>query len=335
MKRILLTGGAGYIGSHTAVNLLEQGYDVFIIDNFSNSKPSVVSRIEQLTGKSCSCAQVDLLNEDDLGEVFSHNKIDCVMHFAGLKAVGESVVKPNLYYHNNLIGTINLINAMIRANVKQFIFSSSATVYSESNPVPYKEDYKTGASNPYGWTKIVIEQMLRDTCAADPDWTVSLLRYFNPIGAHESGLIGEDPKGIPNNLLPYVAKVAIGELPEIHIFGDDYDTRDGTGVRDYIHVMDLAEGHLLAMKYIENRKGVFTFNLGTGNGYSVKEVIAAFENACGKKLPQQIDPRRPGDLATFYANVDLAASELGFKAKYDLDRMCADNWRWQQTASQY
>jgi UDP-glucose 4-epimerase len=328
---VLLTGGAGFIGSHTAVALLENGYDVFILDNFSNSKPSVIERIERITGRSCPYVRADLLNEAAVDAVFKARKFDAVIHFAGLKAVGESVEKPREYYANNLTGTLHLIEAMARYGVKNMIFSSSATVYRADNPVPYFEDYPLGATNPYGWTKVMIEQILSDVCAADPDWAAVCLRYFNPIGAHPSGLIGEDPNGIPNNLLPYVAKVAAGELPVIHIFGDDYDTPDGTGVRDYIHVMDLAEGHLLAMDYIRGRTGLFPFNLGTGKGYSVKEVIAAFEVACGKKLSRQIDPRRAGDLPSVYANVDHARTELGFSARFDIGKMCEDAWHWQET----
>jgi UDP-glucose 4-epimerase len=326
---ILLTGGAGFIGSHTAVALIEKGYDVFILDNFSNSKPSVIERIERITGKHCPYASGDLRDRADVDSVFMAHDFDAVIHFAGLKAVGESVEKPCEYYENNLVGTLRLIEAMTKYGVKNMIFSSSATVYRADNPVPYFEDYPLGATNPYGWTKVMIEQMLRDVCAADPEWSAVFLRYFNPIGAHPSGLIGEDPNGIPNNLLPYVSKVAAGELPVVHIFGDDYDTPDGTGVRDYIHVMDLAEGHLLAMDYIRGRAGTFPFNLGTGTGYSVKEVIAAFERACGKKLPYQIDPRRAGDLSSVYANVDHARSELGFSARFDIGKMCEDAWRWQ------
>ncbi|MDR2156739.1 MAG: UDP-glucose 4-epimerase GalE [Clostridiales Family XIII bacterium] len=329
---ILLTGGAGFIGSHTAVVLLESGHDVVVLDNFSNSKPSVLDRIEAIAGRSCPCENADLLDEAAVRDVFDRHGFDAVVHFAGLKAVGESVEKPLSYYANNLIGTIRLTEAMAEHGVKDLIFSSSATVYRADNPVPYHEDDALGATNPYGRTKVMIEQILRDVCAADPQWSVALLRYFNPIGAHPSGRIGEDPNGIPNNLLPYVSKVAAGELPVIHIFGDDYGTPDGTGVRDYIHVMDLAEGHLLALEYIRERKGAFPFNLGTGKGYSVKEVIAAFERACGRPLPVEIDARRAGDLPIVYANADLARAELGFSAKRDLTEMCADAWRWQQRA---
>jgi UDP-glucose 4-epimerase len=344
-KKILLTGGAGYIGSHTAVTLLERGYGVVLLDNFSNSKRDVPARIEKISGRRCPCVEADLTDEAATAAVFGAYDFGAVIHFAGFKAVGESVEKPLDYYDNNLTGTLNLLKAMRPAGVRNVIFSSSATVYRQDNPVPYYEDYPLGATNPYGWTKVMIERILTDTAAADPAWSVCLLRYFNPIGAHESGLIGEDPQGIPNNLLPYVAKVAAGELPEIRIFGDDYDTPDGTGVRDYLHVMDLAEGHLLAMEYLEKKRNradggeakprakganVHAFNLGTGKGTSVLEIIAAFERACGKKLPKSVHPRRAGDLAAVYANTDLAEKELGFKAKRDIDEMCADAWRWQQ-----
>lgn len=330
---VLLTGGAGFIGSHTAVALMERGADVLILDNFSNSKPSVVERIGRIAGRKCACVDADLLDAAALDAIFGQYPIESVIHFAGFKAVGESVAKPAAYYENNLIGSLHLFDAMARHGVKKIIFSSSATVYRSDNPAPYYEDFSLGAVNPYGWTKVMIEQILQDLCTADPEWSAALLRYFNPIGAHPSGLIGEDPQGIPNNLLPYVARVAAGQLPMIHIYGDDYETPDGTGIRDYIHVMDLAEGHLLAMDYIRKRTGAYSFNLGTGKGSSVKEVIAAFERACGKKLPQQMDARRPGDLAVVYANADLAEKELGFKTRYDLDRMCEDAWHWQQTGA--
>jgi UDP-glucose 4-epimerase len=332
--KVLLTGGTGFIGSHTAVTLLEKGFDVVLVDNFFNSDPGVADRIRQITGKESTLIHADLLDKLALREIFeAHPDIASVIHFAGYKAVGESVEKPLSYYQNNLIGTLNLIEAMNDAGVKNLIFSSSATVYRSDDPVPYVEDYPLGATNPYGWTKVMIEQILRDITAADPDWAVVLLRYFNPIGAHPSGLIGEDPSGIPNNLMPYITKVAAGELPVLHIFGDDYDTPDGTGVRDYIHVVDLAEGHLLAMEYIENRTGSYAFNLGTGTGYSVKEVVAAFEKVCGKELPKQTDPRRAGDLPSVYADPALAREHLGFSVRFGIDQMCEDSWRWQRNKS--
>jgi UDP-glucose 4-epimerase len=329
---VLLTGGAGFIGSHTAVRLLERGYEALLLDNFSNSKPSVPGRIEEITGKTCPALVVDLLNIEDVRKVFSEYEIDAVIHFAGYKAVGESVEKPLEYYENNLISTLNLLRVMRENEVRKLVFSSSCTVYQCGNPVPYVEDSQTGAINPYGWTKVMIEQMLRDVSVADAGFATVLLRYFNPIGAHESGLLGEDPQGIPNNLLPYIAKVATGELPYIRVYGDDYDTPDGTGVRDYIHVMDLAEGHVLALEYLNARTGSFVFNLGTGKGSSVLEVASAFEKACGKTLPKQIEGRRAGDLAQCWADTRFAEQELGFKTMRDLDKMCEDAWRWQQRA---
>jgi UDP-glucose 4-epimerase len=328
--KVLLTGGTGFIGSHTAVALLDEGFDVVLLDNFFNSEPVVADKIREITGKDCTLIEADLLDKKALQDVFdAHSDIASVIHFAGHKAVGESVEKPLSYYNNNLTGTINLIRVMDDAGVKNLIFSSSATVYRCDNPVPYKEEYPLGATNPYGWTKVMTEQILRDVCAADMEWAVCLLRYFNPIGAHPSGLIGESPSGIPNNLMPYITKVAAGELPVLHIFGDDYDTPDGTGVRDYIHVVDLAYGHLLAMEHLKTRSGSFAYNLGTGTGYSVKEVIAAFEKVCGRTLPSQIDPRRKGDLPSVYADCELAKKELGFIARFGIERMCEDSWRWQ------
>jgi UDP-glucose 4-epimerase len=330
---ILLTGGAGFIGSHTAAALLGRGCDVLLLDNFSNSKPSVVSRIEEITGKTCPLVEADMADPAAVRAVFAAHEIDAVIHFAGFKAVGESVEKPLSYYENNLVSTLRLLHAMREFGVNKLVFSSSCTVYGPDNAVPYTEDLKTSATNPYGWTKVMIEQMIEDVCLAAPAFAAVSLRYFNPIGAHESGLIGEDPRGIPNNLLPYVSKVAAGELERIHIYGDDYDTPDGTAVRDYIHVMDLADGHIRAMEYLSGgRTGHYRFNLGTGKGSSVKEVIAAFEKACGRELPSVIDPRRAGDLPLVYANALLAETELGFRATRDLDAMCADAWRWQQNS---
>jgi UDP-glucose 4-epimerase len=330
---ILVTGGLGYIGSHVVVELLEKGNEVIIIDNLSNSKPSVLDSIERIADKRPLFIEMDLLDFDRLNTVFSENKISSVIHFAGYKAVGESVAKPLMYYENNLTTTLNLLSVMEKYSVTKLIFSSSATVYKASNPVPYYESYELGSTNPYGWSKYMQEQMLRDYCIANPNFSVALLRYFNPIGASKSGLIGEDPKGIPNNLLPYVAKVATGELETLHIFGDDYNTPDGTGVRDYIHVLDLARGHVLALEYIDKNLGSIAINLGTGNGVSVLDILHSFEKACGKKLPYQIDGRRPGDIGTVFANCDLARELLGFEAKYTIEDMCNDAWKWQQNVS--
>jgi UDP-glucose 4-epimerase len=327
---VLLTGGTGFIGSHTAVSLLETGEDVVLIDNFSNSHPSVAGRLEEISGREVNVLEVDLLDVSALERVFGAYDIDAVIHFAGFKAVGESVAKPLAYYHNNLTGTVNLLNVMAAYGVKKLIFSSSATVYRSDNPVPYREGFPVGATNPYGWTKVMIEQILRDLAAADKEWSVVLLRYFNPIGAHPSGLIGEDPEGIPNNLVPYVARVAAGLLKEVHVFGDDYDTPDGTGVRDYIHVVDLAVGHVLALAKLA-APGVYTYNLGTGEGSSVRDVIAAYEKACGKPIPFVIDPRRPGDLPITLADPSLAERELGFKTEFGLEDMCRDSWHWQSS----
>ena len=329
---VLLTGGTGFIGSHTAVELIEAGHEVVLIDNYVNSRPDVAQRVAQITGAEVVSLEVDLLDRARLDAVFEAHPIDAVIHFAGLKAVGESVEQPLAYYHNNLVATVNLLESMTAHAVTKLVFSSSATVYRSDNPVPYNEDYPTGATNPYGWTKVMIEQMLRDLVAAEPAWSVVLLRYFNPIGAHPSGLIGEDPNGIPNNLVPFVAKVAAGLLPQVRVFGDDYDTPDGTGVRDYIHVMDLARGHRLALDRL-GRPGVATYNLGTGTGSSVRQVIAAYERACGRSLPAVVAPRRAGDLASVYADPALAADELGFSTVFTLDDMCADSWRWQRRSS--
>ncbi|MDR1449661.1 MAG: UDP-glucose 4-epimerase GalE [Propionibacteriaceae bacterium] len=333
---VLLTGGTGFIGSHTAVELVQQGRQVVLLDNYSNSQPEVAERIGRIVGRQVPAVEADLLDEAALERVFSDFDIDSVIHFAGFKAVGESVEKPLAYYHNNLTGTVNLLRAMSVHGVKKLVFSSSATVYRADNPVPYREDSPLGAVNPYGWTKVMIEQILRDQAAADPAWAVLLLRYFNPIGAHPSGLIGEDPSGLPNNLVPYVARVAAGLLPKVQVFGADYDTPDGSGVRDYIHVVDLARGHRLALDRLERPDrlgGVEAFNLGTGRGSSVFEVIAAYERACGQKIPCQTVGRRPGDLPVVYADPALARAELGFEARLTLDEMCQDSWRWQRNLS--
>lgn len=326
MSTILVTGGAGFIGSHTSVELLESGYDIVIVDNFSNSKPEALNRIKKITGKDFKFYEADLLDLDAMNKIFSENNIDAVIHFAGLKAVGESVRKPVEYYHNNITGTLMLIKAMKAANVKKIVFSSSATVYGMYNKAPYVEEMPTSATNPYGYTKVMIEQILKDVYISDSEWSVSLLRYFNPIGAHKSGLIGEDPNGIPNNLLPYIAQVAVGKLECLGVFGNDYDTPDGTGVRDYIHVVDLATGHLAAVKYVLEHTGVEAVNLGTGKGSSVMEVLHSFEKACGRELPYRIMPRRAGDIATCYADTKKAKELFGWEAKYALDEMTADGW---------
>lgn len=329
MKTILVTGGAGFIGSHCCVELLESGYEVIIMDNLSNSKEESVNRIRQITGKSVTFYRTDMLDLPGMEQIFSNHSIDAVIHFAGLKAVGESVAKPLEYYHNNLTGTLLLLQAMRKYSCKKLVFSSSATVYGVHNPVPYTEDMPTSATNPYGYTKVMIEQFLRDLVVADPEWSVVALRYFNPIGAHPSGLIGEDPNGIPNNLVPYIAQVAVGKLEKLHVFGGDYPTPDGTGVRDYIHVVDLARGHVSALKKLEERCGLFVCNLGTGKGYSVLEVLRAYEKACGKTLPYVVDPRRPGDIAECYADPERAEREMGWKARYGIEEMCASSWKWQ------
>ena len=328
---ILVTGGTGYIGSHTAVELLEAGYPVVILDNLVNSSKKVLSRIEQITGKRPTFYQADLLDPDAVEEVFEKEDIDSVIHFAGLKAVGESVEKPLLYYQNNITGTLHLCDAMQKHNVKKFVFSSSATVYGNPAFIPITEDCPKGQiTNPYGQTKAMLEQILTDIQTANPDWKVILLRYFNPIGAHHSGLMGEDPKGIPNNLLPYIAKVAVGKLPKLGVFGNDYPTHDGTGVRDYIHVVDLAKGHVKALEKLEKTDpGVLIYNLGTGQGYSVLDVLHAFEKACGKEIPYEIKPRRAGDIATCYADPSLAKKELGWTASFGIEKMCEDSWNWQ------
>lgn len=328
--KILVTGGAGYIGSHTCVELLNAGYEVVIVDNLYNSSQKAVNRIEQITQKKVTFYKEDILNEAGLDDIFEKENVDAVIHFAGLKAVGESVEKPMEYYTNNISGTLVLTRVMKKHGVKNIIFSSSATVYGLPAQIPITEECPKGVcTNPYGWSKWMLEQILTDIHTSDPEWNVMLLRYFNPIGAHESGLIGEDPKGIPNNLLPYVAQVAIGKLKCVGVFGNDYDTPDGTGVRDYIHVVDLAKGHVKALDQIKANAGVKIYNLGTGNGYSVLDVIHAFEKACGHKIPYEIKPRRAGDIATCYSKCDLAKKELGWQAEYDLDAMCASSWNWQ------
>ena len=327
--KILVTGGAGYIGSHTLVELIEKGYETVVVDNFSNSSPKSIQRVEQITGKSVTLYEGDIRDAALMSKIFTEHTIDWVIHFAGLKAVGESCEKPVEYYDNNLNGTLNLIRVMRENNCKKIVFSSSATVYGTPEKLPLDETCKTGGTtNPYGTSKFFQEIMLEDVYKADQEWTVVLLRYFNPVGAHASGLIGEDPKGIPNNLTPYIAKVAIGELKEIGVFGNDYPTPDGTGVRDYIHVVDLAKGHVAAIDKIQ-KSGVYTYNLGTGIGYSVMDVIRSFEKACGKKLPYAVKPRRAGDIASCYSNASKAEKELGWKAEYGIDEMCASLWNWQ------
>ena len=327
---ILVTGGAGFIGSHTCVELLEAGYDVVVVDNLYNSSRKSLDRVEQITGKKPVFYEADILDREALSRIFEKEQIESVIHFAGLKAVGESVSKPIEYYYNNMAGTLVLCDVMRRHNVKNIVFSSSATVYGDPAFIPITEECPKGKiTNPYGQTKGMLEQVLEDIHVSDPEWNVILLRYFNPIGAHKSGLIGEDPKGIPNNLVPYVAQVAIGKLETLGVFGDDYDTPDGTGVRDYIHVVDLAKGHVAAIKKLEKKKGVLIYNLGTGKGYSVLDVVHAFEKACGKEIPYTIKPRRPGDIATCYADPAKAKAELGWEAQYGIEEMCADSWKWQ------
>ena len=329
MKTYLVTGGAGYIGSHTCVELLNAGHDVVVIDNFCNSSAESLRRVHKITGKSVKLYNGDVRDAKLLTKIFKDNVIDSVIHFAGLKAVGESCVKPIEYYDNNLTGTLVLLNAMREGGCKKIVFSSSATVYGTPEKLPLDETCKIGGTtNPYGTSKYFQEIMLRDVYASDNDWTVVILRYFNPVGAHESGLIGEDPKGIPNNLTPYIAKVAVGELKEVGVFGNDYDTHDGTGVRDYIHVVDLARGHVAAIEKIRN-SGVYTYNLGTGIGYSVLDVIHAFEKACGHKLAYSIKPRRAGDIDSNYADASKALKELGWKAELGINVMCASLWKWQ------
>ena len=327
---VLVTGGAGYIGSHTCVELLNAGEEIIILDNFVNSKPEALNRIKAITGKDFRFYEADLLNKEAIDKVFAENSIDAVIHFAGFKAVGESVMQPIRYYHNNITGTLNLCNVMQAHNVKKMVFSSSATVYGTPKTVPIDETFPLSTTNPYGSTKLMIEQILRDIYTADNEWSIALLRYFNPIGAHKSGLIGEDPNGIPNNLMPYIAQVAIGKLECLGVFGNDYPTHDGTGVRDYIHVVDLSLGHLKALAKIRKDKGVDAYNLGTGKGYSVLDVVAAFEKASGKKVKYQIKPRRPGDIAECYANPEKAKKLLGWEAIYGIEEMCRDSWNFTQ-----
>ena len=326
---VLVTGGAGYIGSHTVVELLNSGKEVVIVDDLSNSSEKVVDRIEEITGKRPKFYKVNILDEKEFEKIFEENKIDSIIHFAGFKAVGESVAKPLAYYTNNLVNTLIVLNTMKKYGVRNLVFSSSATVYGDPHTCPILENFPLSTTNPYGSTKLMIEDMLRDITKADKELNVAILRYFNPVGAHESGRIGEEPNGIPNNLMPYITKVAIGKLEMLSVYGNDYPTHDGTGVRDYIHVVDLALGHLKALEKLETNPGLVTYNLGTGKGYSVLDMVKAFGKACGHEIPYKIVERRPGDVAMCYADPTKAKNELGWEAKYDLDRMCADSWRWQ------
>ena len=328
---ILVSGGAGYIGSHTCVELLAAGYDIVVADNYYNSCPEALARVKKIAGKDFRFVEADMTDKDAVEKIFAENEdIDCVIQFAAYKAVGESVSKPIEYYSNNLACTLNILDVMRRHNCHNIIFSSSATVYGDPASVPIREDFPIGGTtNPYGTTKVFTERILTDGCHADPELNVALLRYFNPIGAHPSGLIGEDPNGIPNNLVPYIAKVAVGKLEKVHVFGNDYPTPDGTGVRDYIHVVDLARGHVAAIKKLEQKPGLFICNLGTGHGYSVLDVINAFSKACGKEIPYVIDPRRPGDIAECWCDPSKAKRELGWEAQYGIEEMCAHSWNWQ------
>ena len=329
--RILVTGGAGYIGSHTVVELQNAGYEVVVIDNLSNSSEKSLERVAKITGKPVPFHKIDILDRNALNDLFEKEKIDACIHFAGLKAVGESVSKPWEYYENNIAGTLTLVDVMRKHNCKNIIFSSSATVYGDPAFIPITEECPKGTcTNPYGWTKSMLEQILSDIQRADPEWNVVLLRYFNPIGAHKSGLIGENPNGIPNNLMPYITQVAVGKREKLTVFGNDYDTHDGTGVRDYIHVVDLAVGHVKALKKIEEKAGLKIYNLGTGVGYSVLDIVKNFEEATGVKIKYEIGPRRPGDIATCYSNADKAYRELGWKAENGIREMCADSWNWQK-----
>jgi UDP-glucose 4-epimerase len=327
--KILVTGGSGYIGSHTVLELLEAGYDTVVLDNLCNSSEESLKRVEQITDKKVTFYKADIRDHEAMDKIFADEKPEAVIHFAGLKAVGESVQKPLMYYDNNIAGTVTLLNVMKEHGCKKIVFSSSATVYGKPASVPIREDFPLSVTNPYGRTKLMIEKILGDVYTADNSWDIILLRYFNPIGAHESGLIGEDPDGIPNNLLPYVAKVAVGRLEKVNVFGDDYDTPDGTGVRDYIHVVDLAKGHVKAIEKIAQNPGLKVYNLGTGNGYSVLDIIHAFSKACGHEIPYVIGPRRAGDIDMCYADPQKAYEELNWKAEYNLDKMCEDTWRWQ------
>jgi UDP-glucose 4-epimerase len=332
--KILVTGGAGYIGSHTCIELVSAGHEVVIVDNLCNSKLSVLRRIEKIAGKAFAFAQVDVRDQENLETVFAEHQPDAVIHFAGLKAVGESVQQPLQYYDNNVTGSLVLFRVMAKFGVKTLVFSSSATVYGDPATVPILENFPLSATNPYGRSKLMVEEMLRDVALADPSWRIALLRYFNPVGAHESGLIGEEPNGIPNNLLPYVAQVAGGLREFLSVYGDDYPTADGTGMRDYIHVVDLAIGHVKTLAKLTQQPGVLTYNLGTGRGNSVLEMVRAFEKASGKAVPYKIVARRPGDIAACYANPALAEQELGWRAEKNLEQMCVDTWRWQSSAKE-
>ena len=327
---VLITGGTGYIGSHTIIEFLEAGYDPIVLDNFSNSKPCVIERIEKITGKSFKFYEADLLDIDAIDKIFEENDVDSVIHFAGLKAVGESVSMPIEYYHNNITGTLNLCRIMKKHGVGRIVFSSSATVYGAPKTVPITEDFPLSATNPYGMTKLVIERILADIAAADDTWSVSVLRYFNPIGAHKSGLIGEDPKGIPNNLLPYITQVGVGTLECLFVYGNDYDTHDGTGVRDYIHVVDLAKAHLCALERAKKVKGTEYYNVGTGKGYSVLDIIDAYNKVSGLNIPYKIVGRRPGDVDKCFADPSKAEKYLGWRAQYGIEEMCADSYNWQK-----
>ena len=330
MKNILVTGGAGYIGSHTCVQLLENDYNIIVLDNLDNSCEESLERVKKITGKDFKFYKTDLLNYEETNKIFDENKIDAVIHFAGLKAVGESVKLPLKYYHNNITGTLNLCDIMSKHNVKKLVFSSSATVYGDPHTVPIKEDFPLSCTNPYGQTKLTIEYILKDLYISDNEWDIAILRYFNPVGAHISGTIGEDPSGIPNNLMPYISQVAVGKLDCLSVFGNDYNTKDGTGVRDYIHVVDLANGHLKALNKIENNVGVVIYNLGTGCGYSVLDMVKAFSEASGIDVKYKIVDRRPGDVAECFADTTKAEKEIGFKATHTLYDMCKDTWNWQK-----